>query len=216
VLINEKKVIEIGAKLYIHSDSIDYIQKRLLDIVCEFHRNKPESPGIGIEQFCQTSGLRKDIFDGIVKLLIAEGKLVERKQRSALPEHRETFSENEQKLLETVESLFAGRPFNPPHRQEIIEHTAAAAELIDKILRILIEQERLIRVEQDLFFHSNAIEKARQILTSFMTKEGKLESVKFKYLLDTSRKFAIPLLDYFDRIGVTRAVGHTRYLKNPK
>ncbi len=216
VLINEKKVIEIGAKLYIHSDSIDYIQKRLLDIVCEFHRDKPESTGIGIEQFCQTSGLRKDVFDGIVKLLIAEGKLVERKQRLALPEHRETFSENEQKLLETVESLFAGRPFNPPQRQEIVEHTAATAELIEKVLRILIEQGRLVRVEQDLFFHSSAVEKARQILTSFMTKEGKLESVKFKYLLNTSRKFAIPLLDYFDRIGVTRPVGHTRYLKNPK
>ena len=37
-----------------------------------------------------------------------------------------------------------------------------------------------------------------------LRKEGQLESVKFKYLLDTSRKFAIPLLDYFDRIGVTR------------
>jgi hypothetical protein len=37
--------------------------------------------------------------------------------------------------------------------------------------------------------------------------------VKFKYLLDTTRKFAIPLLDYFDRIGVTRRVGYTRYLK---
>jgi len=216
LLINEKKVVEIGAKLYIHSDSMDCIQKRLLDIVSEFHRNKPESPGVGIEQFCQTSGLRKDVFDGIVKLLIAQGKMVEKKRRLALPEHRETFSESEQKLLETVESLFAACPFNPPQRQEVIEHTAATAELIDKILRILIEQGRLVRVEQDLFFHSKAVENARQILTSFIKKEGKLESVKFKYLLNTSRKFAIPLLDYFDRIGVTRPVGHTRYLKNPQ
>ena len=44
-------------------------------------------------------------------------------------------------------------------------------------------------------------------------KEGGLESVKFKYLLDTTRKFAIPLLDYFDRTGVTRRVGYTRHLK---
>jgi len=66
-----------------------------------------------------------------------------------------------------------------------------------------------------LFFHDEAIEQARQILISFINKEGKLESVKFKYLLDTTRKFAIPLLDYFDRIGLTRRVGYTRYLKNP-
>ncbi len=42
--------------------------------------------------------------------------------------------------------------------------------------------------------------------------DRRLESVRFKCLLDTSRKFAIPLLDHFDRVGVTRRVGNTRYL----
>ena len=49
---------------------------------------------------------------------------------------------------------------------------------------------------------------------AYIQKEGKLESVQFKYLLDTTRKFAIPLLDYFDRVGVTRRLGNTRYLKS--
>jgi len=216
LLVSGGKVIEISPKLYIHSDSVDYIQKRLLDIVSEFHRSRPESPGISIEQFYEASKIRKDVFDGLIRLLVSQGKLVERKQRLALPEHRETFSENEQKLLESVELLFRSRRFNPPQRQEIIEHARAPAEQTEKILRILIEQGRVIRVENDLFFHSAAVEQARRILVAFINKEGRLESVKFKYLLDTSRKFAIPLLDYFDRIGVTRAVGHTRHLKNPQ
>jgi selenocysteine-specific elongation factor len=215
-LVREAKVIEIGPKLYIHSDSAANIQKGLLGIVGEFHRDKPESPGIGLEQFYEASRLRKDVFDGLTKLLVSQGKLVERKQRLALPEHRETFSEDEQKLLESIDSLFKGRRFNPPQRQEIIEYTHAPTEQVEKILRILIEQGRLIQAEKELFFHSDAVEQARRILVAFINKEGKLESVKFKYLLDTSRKFAIPLLDYFDRIGVTRAVGHTRYLKNPQ
>jgi selenocysteine-specific elongation factor len=109
-------------------------------------------------------------------------------------------------------SLFRSRRFNPPQRQEVIESARDSVEQVEKILRILIEQGILIQVEKDLFFHSDAVEQARQILAAFIDKEGKLGSVKFKYLLDTSRKFAIPLLDYFDRIGVTRAVGHTRYL----
>jgi selenocysteine-specific elongation factor len=215
-LVREAKVIEIGPKLYIHNDSAANIQKEMLDIVSEFHRDKPESPGIGLEQFYEASRLRKDVFDSLIKLLVSQGKLVERKQRRALPEHRETFSEDEQKLLESIDSLFKGRRFNPPQRQDVIEHTRASAKQAEKILRILIEQGRIVQVERDLFFHSDAVEQARQILVAFINKEGKLESVKFKYLLDTSRKFAIPLLDYFDRIGVTRAVGHTRYLKTPQ
>ena len=43
---------------------------------------------------------------------------------------------------------------------------------------------------------------------------GRLESVQFKYLLDTTRKFALPMLDYLDRLGATRRVVNTRYPRN--
>jgi selenocysteine-specific elongation factor len=59
------------------------------------------------------------------------------------------------------------------------------------------------------------VDRAREILVDFLREEGRLESVRFKYLLDTTRKFAIPLLDYFDKIGVTRRSGNTRYLRAP-
>ncbi len=214
-LVQQDKVLYLDSKLYIHTDTADNVRKQLLNIVSDFHHNKPESPGLTVEQFYEASQLKKDVFDGLVNLLISQGKLVERKHRLALPEHQETFSDDEQKLLESIESLFRERPFNPPKFEEVIEQTGASPEKVQKILRILIEQERLVRVESDLFFHSEAIEQARQKLISFINKEGRLESVKFKYLLDTTRKFAIPLLDYFDRIGLTRRVGYTRYLKNP-
>jgi selenocysteine-specific elongation factor len=64
-----------------------------------------------------------------------------------------------------------------------------------------------------MLFHRDAIERARQMLTDHIRAKGELQSVDFKYLLNTTRRFAIPLLDYFDRIGVTRAIGHTRYLR---
>ncbi len=160
--------------------------------------------------------MRKNVFDSILKLLLSEGKLVEKKHRLALPEHRETFSEDEQNLLQKVESLFRNQLFKPPKFKEITEQTQAAPEKLRKVMQILIEHERLIRVDKDLFFHSEAVEKARGLLITFIKKEGKLESVKFKYLLDTTRKFAIPLLDYFDRIGLIRREGYTRYLKHPE
>jgi len=252
-LVQQDKVLYLDSKLYIHTETADNVQKQLLNIVSDFHHSKPESPGLSIEQLldarCRMLDARREssieyresriVFDSILRLLISQGKLVERKHRLALSEHRETFSEDEQKLLQSVESLFADRPFNPPKYEEVIEHTAAAPEKVHKILQILIEQERLVRVAQHqlsggerakhkpgfhpddsaaigagLLFHSEAIEQARQILVSFINKEGRLESVKFKYLLDTTRKFAIPLLDYFDRVGVTRREGYTRYLKN--
>jgi selenocysteine-specific elongation factor len=151
-LVKQDKVLYLDSKLYIHTDTADNVQKQLLNIVSDFHHNKPESPGLTIEQFYEASQLKKDVFDGLVNLLISQGKLVERKHRLALPEHQETFSDDEQKLLQSIESLFKERPFNPPKFEEIIEQTATAAEKVQKILRILIEHERLIRVDNDLLF----------------------------------------------------------------
>jgi selenocysteine-specific elongation factor len=211
-LVSEGRVSELEAKLYIHGDRLTDVQQQLLRLVGGFHHDKPESPGITAAQLFETARLPKDVFDGLIKLLMSQGKLVERKHRLALPEHREAFSEVEVELLRDIESLFKNRLFNPPKREEIVQSTRTAPERVDKVLRILLEQERLVRVECDLLFHAEAVGRAREILTSFIKKEGKLESVKFKYLLDTTRKFAIPLLDYFDRIRVTRSVGRTRYL----
>jgi len=214
-LTEEEKIFDLGSKYFIHRDTSDSVQQQMLKIAGDFHHDNPESPGLSVVQFSEASKLRKNIFESLLNLLLSEGKLVERKHRLALPEHREAFSEDEHNLLQSVESLYRNRPFNPPKFEEVTQRVKTNGDKVQKILQILIEQERLVRVEKDLLFHSEAVEKARQLLISFIKKEGQLESVKFKYLIDTSRKFAIPLLDYFDRIGLTRRAGYTRYLKNP-
>jgi selenocysteine-specific elongation factor len=212
-LISLNRIIKLPPSLFIHIHTIQLAEQQLLNIVRDFHHTKPDSPGIAIDRFCELSRLQKNVFDGIVKLLISNGTIIVRKHCLALPDHCESFTEAQQKLLTTVESLFSTRLFNPPKLEEIVQDTAAGLQEAEKAIKILIEQEQLIQIEKNLFFHRNAIDKACELLTAFIEKEGLLESVKFKYLLDTTRKFAIPLLDYFDQIGVTRRVGNTRYLK---
>jgi selenocysteine-specific elongation factor len=212
-LVDSGKVFSLNSKLFIHRDTCRNVLQKLLKVVGDFHRSKPESPGLSSEQLHEASRLQKDVFDGLVNMLVSQGKLVERKHRLALPDHQETFSDDEQKMLSSVESLFKTGLFKPPKYEEVVEHTKAEPETIRKIIKILIEQEQLVRVDKDLFFHREAVEQAREKLVKYITEQGGLESVKFKYLLDTTRKYAIPLLDYFDRIGVTRRSGYTRYLK---
>jgi len=213
-LINKSSVLNPAGALYIHSESLCELEEKLLDIVKEFHETRPESPGISRTELYEKSHLLKDVFDTAVRLLISEGKLAERKRRLALRGYREVFNEDDEKLFKIIESLFIEKLFSPPKPEEISEYTGTELNKVRKILKILTEQQNIVEVEKDLYFHRQAIDKAKGILISFIKKEGKLESVKFKYLLETSRKFAIPLLDYFDRIGLTRAVGHTRYLKS--
>ncbi|MFC1652261.1 selenocysteine-specific translation elongation factor [Planctomycetota bacterium] len=211
-LTTNKRIIKISSKRYCHCDTIKDLKQRLLGMIADFHDLQPESPGITREQLLTEYGLSKDVFDGLVERLQLEKALMERKGCLALPEHREQFSEGEQDLCTRIESLFHNQPFNPPKPTEVASSLRVDTGEVDRALRILTEQQRLVRIDQKLLFHADAIADARSRLIATIREKGELESVAFKYLLDTTRKYAIPLLDYFDKIGVTRRVGNTRYL----
>jgi selenocysteine-specific elongation factor len=154
--------------------------------------------------------LEKDVLDGMLALLKAQGRLAERNQRLASPRHQATFSDEDAKRAQAIEALFREAGFHPPSPEEVVEQTRLPAAAVQKILKILREHNTLVQAE-DILFHREAVDRARELLAEHFRGENRLESVQFKYILDTTRKFALPLLDYFDRQGVTRRVGNTRF-----
>ncbi len=159
--------------------------------------------------------LEKVVLKSVLARLSDEGRLVQRNQRLALADHRPTFQSKDALYLDAVESLFRRRAFRPPTPEQLANETGAAKETVKRIIGILIEHQKLIVIADGLVFHREAVDEAQEKLVAHIREEGKLESVRFKYVLDTTRKYAIPLLDYLDKLGVTRRVGNTRYLKKP-
>ncbi len=212
-LVVQQNIIELG-NVYMHCDIANQLEREILGVIADYHKNSPQAPGIDSELLCQMSELDRPVFNLILTRLKAKELIVVRGNKLALPSHREKIPDVHRAALEKIEKLFLSRLFNPPSKDELAKALCIPNDKVYALIKMLIEYERLVVVEKDLFFHTNAIQKARQLLVDCIKKEGMLESVKFKYLLDTTRKYAIPLLDYFDQIGVTRNSGHTRYLKN--
>lgn len=214
-LVERQRILALGPSLYIHSDTASEAGKCILDLTADFHRQKPEGLGITLEELRKVARMDRTVLRGLVGRLKEEGRLVERVGRLATAEHRATFSEQDAQCVEAIESLFREQEFQPPGAEEIGQKIGAPVETVTKLLEILREHGRLVLVGEGLLFHREAVDHARTILIDFIRKEGKLESVRFKYLLDTSRKFAIPLLDYLDKDDAIRRVGNARYLKTP-
>jgi selenocysteine-specific elongation factor len=182
--------------------------------VAQHHEAEPDSPGIAPDELLEASGLKRDVFDAARETLEEAGELVERHNRLALPAHEPAVSPAEREAMQRVEAAFLEAPFRPPRPDQVAEKTGLDSPAAREAVRRLLERERLVRVAPDLLFHRDAIERAREALVDYLRREGSLESVKFKYLLETTRKYAIPLLDYFDSVGVTRKTpSHTRYLR---
>ncbi|HPM79415.1 MAG TPA: selenocysteine-specific translation elongation factor [Candidatus Anammoximicrobium sp.] len=211
-----RKLIGISAGRYMHRDTADEACSRVLEIVQQHHRDEPESPGLTWEQLKSATRWDKPVLDALIVLLKTDGRLVERHQHLGLPSHRATFQQRDAEHLEVVERLFRERTFQPPSVQEIVQATGIPQAAVERLLKLLRQHGRLIWVGEGLLFHCEAVDLARQRLIDHIRQEGRLESVKFKYLVDTTRKYALPLLDYFDRTGLLRRDGNTRFLKSDR
>ena len=157
-----------------------------------------------LEQLRLAFPWQKPVLEAVVAWLKDAGRVAEQNGRLALAEHRPRVRDQDAPHLEAVERIFQEQLFHPPSAAELAEKTGLAPATVERLLRILQEHQRLAPVGEGLLFHQDAIEQARRLLVEHIRKEGRLESVDFKYLLETTRKFALPLLDYFDRTGLLR------------
>ncbi|MEN6451705.1 MAG: SelB C-terminal domain-containing protein, partial [Thermoguttaceae bacterium] len=213
-LLRRQTVIAIGGSLYMHRVTAAEAGQKLLDRLTDYHGQSPESPGMTAEQLRQAGGWSKPVFDAVVALLKSDGRLTEQNQRLAVAGHRATFGGEEAAQCDQIESQFLRRLFAPPSLAEVAAETGLPAAKLGQLVRILQEHQRLVLVADGMLFHGDAIDRARALLIAHLQAKGRLDSVDFKYLLDTTRKFALPLLDYFDRVGLLRRVGNTRFLKS--
>ena len=89
---------------------------------------------------------------------------------------------------------------------------AAPAAVVDRMVKLLLRQKRLVKVDA-LLFHDEALKRLKAEVTAIKTAAGagaRIDVAAFKERFGVSRKFAIPLLEYLDRERVTRRVGESR------
>ena len=215
-LVKQGTALTVPPKHYMHADTARALDEGVLAALGAFHETSPQSPGMTREQLQEQTGFGKHVLDGAIVRLREAAAVTERSGRLALTSHEETVPDEDRAAMDRLEALFKKSTFRPPSPEEAAPETGMPSGEARRILRLLTEHGRLIEVAEEMVFHRDAVEQAKERLVAHIQREGKLESVKFKYMLDTTRKYALPLLDYFDKIGVTLRVHNTRYLKTQK
>ncbi len=205
--------VELADGLFMSAAAAQEAALRITRALRAHHVAVPESPGLSAEALEGEAGLCQTVTSAIARRMVAQGVARESAGRLALASHQVRVRGEDREVFERVEQIFREASFAPPSVAEVIEQTGLDVARVKKAVGSFLERGILVRVGEGLFFHRDAIAEAQRRLNCYIRREGRLESVKFKYLLDTTRKYAIPLLDYFDNANVTVRVGYTRYLK---
>jgi selenocysteine-specific elongation factor len=82
-----------------------------------------------------------------------------------------------------------------------------------EILMHMVKEGTLVKVKEDLYFHSQTIEDLRQKLVSYLEGKGEITTPQFKEMTGVSRKYTIPLIEFFDAMKVTIRIGDIRRLR---
>jgi selenocysteine-specific elongation factor len=101
----------------------------------------------------------------------------------------------------------------PPTVKELAAEFAVDEARTLKVAGVLVVRGDLVKVAPDLFFARAAVDDLQARLVAHLTGDAGITAAAFRDLIAASRKYVIPLLDYFDRTGLTVRVGDVRRLR---
>jgi len=145
-------------------------------------------------------------YDAILDGLVRRGSIVITGDRVARSAPRLGTSPLEQKLLE----LFAGWKLQPLRPPELPAALGAGDAPTRAALDKLVALRQVARVKPDLFIHAATLAELKTRLLAYLDAHGTIDAQGWKELTGASRKFTIPIAEYFDAEKVTLRVGDVR------
>ena len=192
--------------------------ERLRADVEAYHRANPLAEGISKEELrirvARRGGMAGPaMFRAALAELAAAGQIAIAGDTVKRAGREISLAPEEARAKEQIEQAFAHAGLTVPSLKEVLENLPVEAARAQKIVQILLREQVLVRVAADLVFHRSALERVRQLLADYKKQRGERMSVPaFKELTGITRKYAIPLLEHFDRERVTRRQGDERII----
>jgi selenocysteine-specific elongation factor len=214
--------IETGG-VYLARESVDRFAGAVVVELEQHHKREPLARGMLRETLREKVFARSfpEVFAGVIARLEAEGKVTSEKDIVRLSEHSVGLSEQDVALSKRIEEIYLAAGVEAPTLDEAMtKANVPAAQRVQarKLLQLLIDEKKLLRIQGEMFMHSRVIADLKMKLHTYAAhhEPDRLIGVAaFKDLAGISRKYAIPLLEYFDREQVTRRAGDKRLILNP-
>ena len=195
-------------------DRAQRAQADLTDALADFHEAQPLAPGQNTSQLRLQLGLDEIGFEKIVDQLIREKAIVTDGNLLRLSSHQIQFSVEEEDIKEQVEEIFLDAGINTPALSELTAQLSDhPSQSVEQTFYALMNLGRFIKIEDDFFIHSQAFDAIVSSLTDYLQKNDIITVAEFRELAETSRKYAVPFLEYCDGQGLTIRDGNHRRLR---
>ncbi|HZK42868.1 MAG TPA: selenocysteine-specific translation elongation factor [Syntrophomonadaceae bacterium] len=207
-----EKVVEITKEEFISTFGLDLINDTIIQTLKSYHDKYPLRTGYPKEDMRSRffATINRKSFNYILKHFENNATIVSRNNLLSLAEHKPIPSEPQRKVIKTIVNQLGATPFTPPALTEIKEKLVVSDDDFSEIISHLISEDIIVKLSQDIFFTKSAIEEGKNVLIEYFSKERELTLATTRDMFKTTRKYALPLLEYYDQIRFTKRIGDIR------
>jgi selenocysteine-specific elongation factor len=203
-------------RFMVHQEEFSKLIKAIEDLLGDYHKANPLKPGLQKEELKSRLPQIKEakLFNFILNHLSDQGILVQEKELVRLKSHTVQLKEDQQAARDAIEKIYLKSGLEPPYFKDLVEKYPKGNP--KEVLDLMVKEGKLIKVKEDLYFHSQAIEGLKKRLVQWLREKKEITTPEFKEMTRTSRKYTIPLLEYFDAIQMTMRVEDKRLLRESR
>jgi selenocysteine-specific elongation factor len=211
LLVDREEARILSGPVYVH------LQTGIIGELKGYHERFPLREGISREELRTTLGMDdgagQKIFSMALRELEKRGALIAEKEHVRLSGHYVQLKGEMGDLRESIAGVYRQGSLSPPTVKEVLERFPNRKREIASLIQVLTREGELVRISEDLNFHRDALTRLREEYRQFLEKEGKATPASFRELTGLTRKFIIPLMEYFDMTKLTMRAGEHRILR---
>ncbi|MCU1308356.1 MAG: selenocysteine-specific translation elongation factor SelB [Acidobacteriaceae bacterium] len=210
-LIADKRLLRV-AEILLAPESFQIAKSAAIETVTAFHAANPLVAGISREELREKLGVMQAVFAAVLDALTTEKKIQISGEQVRLAGRSVVMKDEEAEARQTIENAFSSAGLKVPALKEVIAGLPLDKTRAQKLVTLLLRDRVLVKLSDDLVFHSAALESLRKTMRDYKSKSNRIDVAKFKDMTGISRKYAIPLLEFLDREHITRREGDMRVI----
>ena len=212
--------IKKAGRICVEKNAFDRLKSKTIAEIAEHFRRQPLSAGASLETIREKifSYLPTEIFKAVVADLEKEQKIAAEKEVVRLAGRNMELSGEDAKLRERILNIYVTAGIEPPKLEdalaESVKNSKIGRDHARKVFQLLLNAGEIGKVSEELYFSRPVIDGLLDKLEEFTSSANTrlIDVPKFKEIAGVSRKYAIPLLEYFDREKITMRVGDKRQI----
>ncbi len=195
---------------WVHAEVVAEQGQQILVALEAFHAANAQRAGLGRDELLTMLKFAPESFDASLAGLILSRQVERKDALFARAGWNSRLPERDQKLCEQMATRFQQAGFAPPGLEELAAVLSESTARISILVKLLAEHGIVVKLDEKVWMHRDAVDAGKRKALELFQKRPLFSTMDFRDALGVSRKFAVPLVDYFDRIRFTVRNGNNR------